>query len=325
MRQVRAGWVLVVLALLSCVLGQPASAESGFPSRSIKVVTPFAPGAASDIELRVLAAKLGERLGVSVIVENRTGAGGVVAARAVTGGTPDGYTIGWVGNNTAIGVSLFAEPFDPRKEMRPIVGISEFAYLFVTAQNSQYKTLQDVIAAARAQPNVLKIGTSAAGTSNNLAAYLFKVTLNLDVTVVPYRGPSELDIALLRNDVDLVVNAYAGLRSGFESNNIRALATTSATRVDELPDVPTMAELGFPALEIASWNGLYGPADMPQDTVDVIEKAVTEILGEPETKAKFKTLGFQAKALPASGLGQRMQTEIDRWGKVIAAAGINRQ
>lgn len=299
-------------------------AQGTFPSRAMRVVTPFAAGAASDIALRILADRMSQQFQVPVVVENQPGSGGVAAARSVTNAAPDGYTIAWVGNNTAIGVSLFKQPFDPRKEMKPIVGVSEFAYLFVTNATSPYRTLQDLIAAARQKPGTLIIGTSSAGTSNHLTALLFKSMLNLNMVVVPYRGPSELSIALLRKDVDLVVNAYGGLRQGIADKQIRALAITSATRLDELADVPTMAEAGVPDFEVTSWNGLYANANAPKETVDTISDAVSKILAQADVKEKFREIGFVASALPTDAFDKRMRTEIDRWGKVISDAGIER-
>jgi tripartite-type tricarboxylate transporter receptor subunit TctC len=215
------------------------------------------------------------------VVQNQPGGGGIISGRTVTNAPADGYTIAWVGNNTAIGVSLFKEPFDPRQDMRPIVGVSEFAYLLVTNASSQFKTLREWLDAARAKPGTLSIGTSSAGTSNHLAALLFKSAKSLDVTVVPYRGPAELSVALLRNDVDLVVNAYGGLRASIEAKQIRPLAVTSASRISELPEVPTMKEAGVPGFEVTSWNGLYGPKDMPQQAVDTIAAVVTQIRTNP--------------------------------------------
>jgi tripartite-type tricarboxylate transporter receptor subunit TctC len=303
---------------------RPADA-SGFPERTIKVVTPFAPGAASDVELRLLAAKMSDRMKVPVIVENHPGAGGVIAARTVTNAPHDGYTIAWVGNNTAIGVNLFREPFDPRKEMEPIVGVSQFAYLFVTSAKSRFKSLKDFIAAARAHPGELKIGTSSAGTSNNLAALLFTLNMKLKVTVVPYRGPAELEVALLRNDVDVVVNAYGGLQGAIKAGQIRVLAVTSGERDPRLADVPTMGEQGVPDFDITSWNGLYGPKGMPKEAVSALESNVTAILKQPDTVARFKKLGFEALPVPHEKFEQRMEAEIKRWGGVIEAAGIKKK
>jgi len=316
---------IVSALVLACLLAVGPAKAAGFPERTIKVVTPFAPGAASDVELRLLAAKMSDRMKVPVVVENHPGAGGVIAARTVTNALHDGYTIAWVGNNTAIGVNLFREPFDPRKEMEPIVGVSQFAYLFVTSAKSRFMSLKDFIAAARAHPGELKIGTSSAGTSNNLAALLFTLDMKLKATVVPYRGPAELEVALLRNDVDVVVNAYGGLQGAIKAGQIRVLAVTSAERDDRLPQVPTMAEQGVPDFDITSWNGLYGPKGMPKEALSALEANVTAILKEPDTIARFKTLGFEALPVPHEKFEQRMEAEIKRWGSVIEAAGIKKK
>jgi tripartite-type tricarboxylate transporter receptor subunit TctC len=179
--------------------------------------------------------------------------------------------------------------------------------------------------AAREKPGTLTVGTSSAGTSNHLAALLFKSDQKLDYTVVPYRGPSELSVALLRNEVDLVVNAYGGLRAAIEAKQVRALAVTSAKRIPELPDVPTMKEAGVPDFDVTSWNALYGPKGMPQQAIDVLAQATTEILQRPDVVAQYKAIGFEAKPIAAAALDQRMRFEIDRWAKVIAQAGISKQ
>ena len=182
------------------VVSSPAAAQGSYPSRPIRIVTPLAAGAASDIALRILAEKLAARFAVPVLVQNQPGTAGVIAERAVTNAPADGYTILWAGNNTAIGVSLFKEPVDPRKELRPIVGVSEFAYLFVTSENSPFSTLRQWMTAVREKPGILTVGTSSPGTTNYLAALLMRSIQHLGFTVVPYRGPSELSVALLRNE-----------------------------------------------------------------------------------------------------------------------------
>lgn len=322
------GVAVALIAFCLCVLaalsGQ-ARAEDAYPSRPIRIVTPLAAGAASDVALRILADKLSQRLGVPVLVQNEPGGGGLIAHRAVTNAAPDGYNIAWAGNNTAVGVSLFREPFDPRQELRPVVGVSEFAYLMVDAETSPYKTLQQWMSAARDKPGTLTVGTSIAGTSNHLAALLFKSTQKLDFTVVPYRGPAELSVALLRNEVDLVVNAYGGLRSSIEAQQVRPLAVTSAAPEPELPDVPTMKEAGVPDFVVTSWNALYGPKDMPQHAVDVLAKATTDVLQDTDLVARFKAIGFDVWPAPADQLDQRMRLEIDRWAAVIKEAGIPKQ
>jgi tripartite-type tricarboxylate transporter receptor subunit TctC len=318
---------LLAITLWCCgiIVPKSAMAEASYPSRPIRIVTPLAAGAASDIALRILAEKLSGRFGVPVIVQNEPGGAGVIADRAVTNARADGYTILWAGNNTATDVSLFKEPVDPRNELKPIVGVSEFPYLFVTSENSPYTTLQQWITVAKAKPKTLTIGTSSAGTTNYLAALLFKSIQKLDFTIVPYRGPSELTVALLRNDVDLVVNAYGGLRSQINAKQIRPLAITSAGRDPDLPNVPTMQEASVPDFVVMSWNALYGPKGIPQQAVDILGRAATEILEEPDVKEKFKEIGFDAQPLAAGPLDQRMRSEIERWAHVIADAGLEKQ
>jgi tripartite-type tricarboxylate transporter receptor subunit TctC len=301
------------------------AAAADYPSRTIRIITPLAAGSASDIVLRILAEKLSDRFKLPVIVQNQPGAGSVVADHTIINAPADGYTIGWIGNNNAISVSLFKDAVDPRTEMRPIVGVSEFAYVFVTNAASPYKSIKQWIDTARAKPDTLTIGTSTAGTSNHLAALLFKASEKLGITVVPYRGPSELSVALLRNDIDLVVNAYGGLRPQIEAGQIRPLAVTSANRLPELPDLPTMTEAGLADYIVTSWNSLYGPKAMPDQAVEILKRAATEVLGDPAVKARFKEAGFDASALPADLLDARMRSETERWARVIAEAGIEKQ
>jgi tripartite-type tricarboxylate transporter receptor subunit TctC len=302
-----------------------ATSAQTYPSRGLRIVTPFAAGAASDIELRFLGDRMSARLQVPVVIENSPGAGGITASRSVLNAPADGYSIAFVGNNTAVGVSLFSQPFDPRNDMVPVVGISEFAYLFVVNENSKYRTLQEIIAAAKAKPNSLNIGTSSVGTSDHLIALLFKSRLDIDFTIVPYRGPSELSVALLRNDIDLFINAYGGLRQALADSRMRALATTATVRLPELPDVPTMKEVGISDFEVKSWNGFYMAKGVPPVAVDTIHKTVTEILAQKNVHDKFREIGFEARALTPEQFDQRMRADIDRWGKVLTAAGIAKQ
>jgi tripartite-type tricarboxylate transporter receptor subunit TctC len=317
--------LLALMLWCAQALSTPAAAQASYPSRPIRIVTPLAAGAASDIALRILADRLSARLRVPVLVQNQPGAAGVIAERAVTNAPADGTTILWAGNNTAIGVSLFKQPVDPRKELRPVVGVSEFAYLLVTSESSPLRTLRQWIAAVKEKPGALTVGTSSPGTTNYLAALLIKSMQNLDFTVVPYRGPSELSVAWLRNEVDAVINAYGGLRSQISAKQIRPLAITSASRDPDLPDVPTMQEAGVPDFVVISWNALYGPRDMPAAAVDILGRATTEILEEREVQAKFREIGFDARPLAAEPLDRRMRSEIERWARVIAEGNLEKQ
>lgn len=302
-----------------------AQAQAPYPHRPIRIVSTLAAGSVSDISLRVIGDRLSTLLKVPVVIENQPGTGGVAAARTVMNAQPDGYTLALGGNNWAVSIGLFKSlPFDPRKDLTPVVGLVEFAYLFVTSQSSKYQTLEQVIAAGKAK-TPLTFGTSSAGTTNHLAALLFKSVTGLDIVVVPYRGPAELSIALLRNDVDVVVNAYGGLRQGIDRKEIRALATTTAKRIPQLPDVATAQEAGVQDYEVASWNGLYAPVGTPPEVLQTISKAITEVLSEKAIQDRHQELGLQVTPTPGEQLATRMRTEADRWGRVINESGIEKQ
>jgi len=314
---------LIALALLAGI--NVAQAQT-YPSRAIRIVTPFAAGAVSDISFRILADKLSARLNVPVVMENQPGGGGIAAARTVLTSPPDGYTLALLSNATAISVGLFKNlTFDPRTDFVPVAGVSDFEYLFVTNSESKYRTLPDFIEAARKNPGRLNVGTANAGTSNHLTALLFKSTLNLDFLVVPHRGPSELSVALYRNDLDLVVNAYGGLRQGIDDGKIRVLAVSSPSRSPLLPDVPTAQEAGVAGFEVLTWNGLYAPAGTPKQAIARLEREVQTILTEPDVIKRFLDLSVQARPTSAEALGRRMASEIARWTKVINDAGIERR
>jgi tripartite-type tricarboxylate transporter receptor subunit TctC len=171
----------------------------------------------------------------------------------------------------------------------------------------------------------LTFGTSSAGTTNHLGALLFKSVTGLNIVVVPYRGPAELSIALLRNDVDVVVNAYGGLRQGIERGEIRALATATATRLPQIPDVPTVQEEGIADFVVTSWNGLYAPLGTPPEALTTLRKAVIKVLSEPDIEKRHRELGLVVSPTPGEQLAERMRSESERWGKVIAEAGIEKQ
>jgi tripartite-type tricarboxylate transporter receptor subunit TctC len=320
-------YVRFVLSVAAATLLMASAAQAQtYPNRAIRIITPFAAGAVSDISLRFVAEKLSAKLGVPVIVDNQQGAGGISAGRQAASAPADGYTLTLLSNATAVSAGLFKKlPFDPRTDFVPVLGISDFEYLFVTNSASPYKSLKDFMTTATAKPGTLNVGTSAAGTSNHLTALLFKTAAKLDFVVVPYRGASELTVALLRNDLELVINAYGGLRQGIEKGDIRVLATSTLARVPLFPDAPTVQELGIAGFDVSSWNGLYAPAKTPPEIVAKLTAAMREVLKEPEMAKRFADLGLTVRPFEPAELDRRMKVEIERWSKVIEEAGIERQ
>jgi tripartite-type tricarboxylate transporter receptor subunit TctC len=303
-----------------------AAAQSGFPNRPIRILTQFPPGAVSDISLRILADRAGPRLNTQIIVQNEPSAAGVTAARQVLSAAPDGYTLAMLSNATAVSAATYKKmSFDPMTDFTPISGMSDFTYVFLTNGDSKLHTLQDFLAAAKAQPGRLNFGTSAAGTTPYLAALLFKKASGADFTIVPYKGAPDITVALLRNDVDLVINAYGGYRDAIAEKQLRALAVTTAKRASFLPDVPTTGEAGVPNFEVASWNGIYAPAHTPAPIIDQLGQAFRAALAEPDLAAKFHDLGAEVWPGSADELAARMQAEIARWNKVVDENGIERQ
>ncbi len=317
---------LLLLIGLLAIQNSPAFAQTKFPSRPIRVMLPFAAGSVSDVTLRILADKLGTRLNTSVIIDNQPRAGGVTAVAAVLSSEPDGYSLAVLSSSTAISVSLLKSlPYDPVNDFVPITGISTFANIIASNANSNYRTLGDVIAAARAKPGVLNVGTTTVGSTNHLAATLLQSMAGIKVVIIPFRTPGDLLTALLRDDVDVIVQSYGALKSAIEDKRIRALASTTATRAAYAPNVPTVDESGVKGFDVVTWNGFFAPAKTPPEVVELLEREIRAVLADPELKRRFHDFGLEPLPMAPRELGVRMSREIAKWARVINDAGIEKQ
>jgi tripartite-type tricarboxylate transporter receptor subunit TctC len=303
-----------------------ASAQEKYPSRPVRFILPFGAGGVADITSRLAAEKLGENLHQRFIIENQPGPGGIAAARSVLSAKPDGYTIGLVTNGTSISVALYKSlPFDPVKDFVPISTLGYFGLVFATNAQSQYRTLQDFIDAARKQPGKLNVGTIAVGGTQNLAAELFKSSANIQFQIIPYRTTPDVIVALLRNDISLMVDFYTPMKGALSDKKIRAVATSGPERTSYLADVPTVAQAGVPGYDVTSWNGVFAPRGTPNSVVQVLNKAMHEILVIPEVKKRYLDLGVEAKASTPEELMARLKSDITKWAAVIEKAGIPKQ
>lgn len=301
-------------------------AQSPYPDRPIKVVSPFVAGSVSDTALRFLADSLAAKSGIQMILQNQPGAGGITAAMSVKSSPADGYTVALFSNATAISVSLFRTlPFDTLADFKPVSGVSDFSYVLMVPGNSKYSSMQELLADARARPGALNIGTAAVGTTPHLAGELLKSTLGINVTTVPFRGSGDLALAVSRGDVDFIIDTFAPLQAFLVDGKVRALAVTSAERAKMLPSVPTLQESGIAGFEVSSWNGLYVPNGVPPEHILRLRTAVDSALNDPQLQGKFEGLGASIQSSPPEKLDARMRSDIDKWGKVIAATGIERQ
>jgi tripartite-type tricarboxylate transporter receptor subunit TctC len=313
------------LLALSCIAGG-AQAQANYPDKPVRVILPFGPGGIADITARLIAQKLSEKLGQNFVIENMPGAGGIAAARAVLSAPADGYTLAFFTNGTAISVAIFNDlPFDPLKQFVPVSALGYFDLVFVVPANSDFHTLGDFLAAARAKPGTLNLGSIVVGSTQNLTAQLFKAMSGTDTVIVPFRtSPDEL-VALLRGDIQIEVEFYAALRPALQSGQIRALATSGPQRSPELPNIPTAAESGVPGFDVTSWNALYAPAGTPQPIVDKLNAALHDVLADPDLKKAALDLGIDARASTPAEIDARMRADIAKWSKVIEAAHIPKQ
>jgi tripartite-type tricarboxylate transporter receptor subunit TctC len=303
-------------------LTRPARAQA-YPSRPVRLLLPFAAGGVADVTARLTADKLGEKLGPRFVVENMPGPGGILAGRAIATAAPDGYTLGLLTNGTAISVAIYKSlPFDPLKDFATISALGTFDLIFATNADSQYKTLADVLKGAREQPGKLNIGCIAVGSTQHLGAELLKVQAGADIQIVPYRTTPDVIVALLRNDIQLMVDFYAAMRPQLLDKKILPVGTSGVKRTPFLTGVPTVAEAGVPGYEVASWNGMCGPAALPADIINTLNKTLREILANPEVKAKYAELGIEAQASSPEELKARFAADVKKWQDLIARAGI---
>ena len=316
--------ILITLAMWT--LAAPSGAQAGYPDRSVRIVLPFAAGGVADITARVIAEKLGNRLGQRFYVENQAGAGGIVAAKTVISSAPDGYTLALLSNGTAVSVSLFKKlPYDPLKDFAPISSLGNFDFVFATAASSQFKTLSDFIAAARAKPGALNVGTINVGSTQNLSAELFKTAAGIDFTIIPYRGTPEIQVALLQGDVAIMVDSYSAMKGNLADSKLRALASSGARRSEATPDMATVRESGVTDYDVVSWNALFAPAGTPPEIIKTLNSALREILADADVRKRLLDLGIEAKVSTPEELSDRLKSDIDKWGKVIEKAGIEKQ
>lgn len=302
-----------------------AGAQQSYPSRPVRFVLPFAAAGVADITARLAAEKLGDKLGQRFVVENTPGPGGIAAARAVLSQAADGYTIGLVTNGTAISVAIYKSlPFDPVKDFAPISLIGNFDLVFATNAESEFKTLQDFLKAARERPGKLDVGTIAVGSTQNLGAELFKASAGLNFQIVPYRTTPDVIVALLRNDIHLMIDFYGPMKSTLADKKILPVATSGPQRSPFFTDVPTAAEAGVPGYEVTSWNGVFAPVGTPPEIMSLLNRSIREVVAIPELKQRYADLGIEARASAPEDVKARLEADIKKWSALIERAGIQK-
>jgi tripartite-type tricarboxylate transporter receptor subunit TctC len=318
----------VAIGLIAAAVAATAARaqEPAFPTGPVRLVVPFGAGGLADITMRLVAAKMSERLGKQMIIDNRPGAGGIVAANAVSSSRPDGHTLLVFTNGTAISKSLFKDlPYDPLKDFAPVSLVTYFDLVVLVNGASPFRTLEDLLGAARRTPGKLNIGTINPGSTQNLSAELFRMTAALDVTIVPFRGSPDVANALLGNQVEAGMESYAALKPQIDAGALRVLANSAVTRAEYLKDVPTIAEGGVPGYEVVGWNAIVAPAATPPAIVDLLNRHINAVVAMPEIRQRMLDLGTDAKAGTPEDLRRQLTQDIAKWADVIKRAGIPQQ
>jgi tripartite-type tricarboxylate transporter receptor subunit TctC len=304
-------------------LTTPALAQSGYPDRLVMLIVPYGPGGVADVGMRILGDKLGNLLKQQFVIENKPGAGGIIAAEAGATAAPDGYTLLMTGNNTAIAEALFNKlPYNVLTDFASVSTAAFFDLLMVTRPDSPLKSVQDVVAAAKARPGKLNIGTIVPGSTQNLGAELFLTTAGIKATIVTFRTSADMANAVMRGDVDVEFEFYAAVQGLLASHKLVALASAGPKRTAYLPNVPTVIESGIKNYEVVSWNGLSVPAKTPPAIIATLNAAMKKVIPDPEIQDRAKQMGMEMRASTPADMTARMKSDIARWGAVIAKAGI---
>ena len=315
--------VLWALCLACCTW---ASGQQAYPSKALKIVVPFGAGGVADLTARTVAQKMGENMGQSIVIENKPGAGGVVATDAVAKSAPDGYTLLLMSNATAVSAGLFKSlPYDAEKDLIPLSVLGTFDIAIVVPQESKFASLADLLAFAKVNPGKLNIGSINVGSTQHLAAELFKSTAGIDAQVVPFNGTPAVLTALRGGQIDVGVEILAPVLPQIKGQALRALAVTGDKRAAALPQVPTAKEAGVKTLYAASWNALAAPAKTPRDIVQRLNQEIQSALNNPDVRKKLIDMNVDPQPGTLQQAADLLSSETKRWGDVIQRAGIAKQ
>ena len=294
-----------------------------YPTRPVMVIVPFGPGGLADISARLIAEKLGVRLGHEVLVENRPGGGGIVAANAALAAARDGHTLILFTNGTTIAKSLYKFGHDPEVDFVPVSSLAYFDLVLLTGKSSAFKDLATLLSEGRKRG--LMFGSINPGSTQHLSAELFKSVAGLHATVVPYNSSPQVLAALMRGELDLGFESYAALKGGIDSGQVRPLAVTGPARNPWLPHVPTVREAGLPGYEVTGWNAVYATRGTPQAVVDILNRHIRDILKMPDVRKRLLELGTQARGSSPAELAVVFDRDTRKWANVIRQADIEVQ
>lgn len=314
--------VRLAAAALFLSLVPDAAGAQGYPSRTIEIIVPFAPGGTTDTVSRMLGQRMSETFGQPVIVNNRPGGGSVIGTMVAAKAPPDGHTI--LAQTTAFTINAAARknpPYDPVRDFAPIVEISTLPLMLLVHPSVPVKSVQDLVAYAKANPGKLNYATSGSGTSTHLAAEMFKSIAGIDMVHIPFKGNSEAANAVIGGHVPVYFALVPPFLEYVRNGTLRGLAVTTELRIASLPDLPTIAELGYAGFEISSWQGMLAPAGTPKEIVGKLNAEMVRILKLPEVSERIRAEGAEPVAGAPEAFGARLASEVVKWKDVIERSG----
>lgn len=315
----------LALAFAAAAMLPAAAMAQDYPTKPIKIIVGYTPGGTTDIIARIIGKRLSEKLGQPVIVENRPGAGGNIGAEVVAKSAPDGYTLelGTAGNMTVNPWIYKNMTFDTIKDFQPISLIATLPNLMVVNPKVPAKTVQEFVAWAKSRPGKVFFGSTGTGNTPHMTGELFNIVTGLSMTHVPYKGSAPALTDLIGGEgVQVMFDNMPAAIGHVRSGSLRALAVTSPKRVASEPNIPTVAELGYPDFQVVTWFGLFAPAGTPQPVVDRLNREVAEAVRTPEIKKQLNDLGAEPISNSPSEFAELVKSDKERWGKVVKTAKI---
>jgi tripartite-type tricarboxylate transporter receptor subunit TctC len=309
-----------LILVLAFAMAAPAVAQS-YPNRPLRLIVGFTPGGGVDINARLLAAKMSESLGQQIVVENKPGAGTNIAAEYVAKSVPDGYTLFFNSAAFAINLALYRQPPYALRDFAPVSVFSQSVNLLVVSASLPVKNLQDLIALAKEKPKALNYSSAGAGTTQHLAAELFKLRSGTDIVHVPYKGSAPALTALIAGEVQLSFSNTVAITHHVRSGRLRALAVAGAKRTDVLPDVPTMKEAGVAGVEVPLWFGLLAPAGTPRSVIHTLADGVAKAARSPDLRQKLIDQGAEPVGNTPEEFERQLHDEVARWMEVVKVSG----
>ncbi len=307
-------------------MGQVNAAEPSYPTRPVRLVVALAAGGPTDVVMRLVAAKLSERIGQQVVVDNRPAVGGSIAGEIVSTAPPDGYTLFAGANGTiAISPNLFAKlPFSVSRDLTPVALIGNSPLAVMVHPSVPAHSMKELLALAKAKPSAINYGSSGQGGTGHLATELLCMTAGVKMTHVPYKGAGPALIGLVGGEIDILISGLASGLAYIRQKQVRALGVTSAKRVPQMPEIPTVSET-VPGYEAGSWYAILTRAGTPRAIIDRLNREVASAIQSPDVNSKLIAGGVDPEALTPEQLGAKIRSETERWGKVVKAAGIKPQ